>query len=77
MFSKTKEAFGGLHIVCNNAGIGDEKKWRLMIEINLVGACMCVDEVYMCAHACVVMCVYMSTVHVRTHCWVEGHKCVL
>jgi NAD(P)-dependent dehydrogenase (short-subunit alcohol dehydrogenase family) len=36
VFSRTKEEFGGLHIVCNNAGIGDEENWRKMIDINLV-----------------------------------------
>eukprot|EP00731_Ephydatia_muelleri_P021078 Em0013g805a len=27
---------GGLDIVCNNAGIADEKNWRKMVDINLV-----------------------------------------
>lgn len=36
VFGRTKEVFGGLHIVCNNAGIGNEKKWRQMLDINLV-----------------------------------------
>ena len=28
--------------MCNNAGIGDEKNWRKMIDINLVGEARCV-----------------------------------
>jgi NAD(P)-dependent dehydrogenase (short-subunit alcohol dehydrogenase family) len=35
-FAQTKEKFGGIDIVCNNAGIGNEDKWRLMLDINLV-----------------------------------------
>ncbi|XP_038066325.1 15-hydroxyprostaglandin dehydrogenase [NAD(+)]-like [Patiria miniata] len=34
-FKKTREKYGQLDIVCNNAGVGDEKKWRQMININL------------------------------------------
>ena len=30
------ERFGGIDIVCNNAGISDEDKWRKMLDINLV-----------------------------------------
>ena len=39
MFVKTKESFGGLDIVCNNAAIvsGEaEVRWRKMFEVNLV-----------------------------------------
>ena len=36
-FQKTKEAFGGIDIVCNNAGLGDESRWRKMLDVNLVG----------------------------------------
>ena len=35
-FAKTADKFGGLDMVCNNAGIGNEKNWRKMIDINLV-----------------------------------------
>ena len=35
-FARTKEEFGGIDIVCNNAGIGNEVEWRLMLDINLV-----------------------------------------
>jgi len=36
-FQKTKEAFGRIDIVCNNAGLGDESRWRKMLDVNLVG----------------------------------------
>ncbi|XP_046751376.1 uncharacterized protein LOC124414473 [Diprion similis] len=34
-FAKTVKEFGGLDIVINNAGILNEKKWKLMIDINV------------------------------------------
>ena len=37
-FKDTKEKFGGIDIVCNNAGMGNEDYWRKMIEVNLVGS---------------------------------------
>ena len=36
MFAKTKETFGSLDIVCNNAGIEDESNWEKLLSINLV-----------------------------------------
>lgn len=35
-FERTKQTFGGLDIVLNNAGIGNEIHWRKMLDINLV-----------------------------------------
>ena len=35
-FNATTKKFGGLDIVVNNAGIGDEINWEKMIAINLV-----------------------------------------
>ncbi|XP_041049276.1 15-hydroxyprostaglandin dehydrogenase [NAD(+)]-like isoform X2 [Carcharodon carcharias] len=35
-FKKTVENFLQLDIVCNNAGIGDEKNWERCVDINLV-----------------------------------------
>lgn len=32
----TKNSFGTLDIVCNNAGILDEDNWELAIDVNLV-----------------------------------------
>ncbi|XP_046435126.1 15-hydroxyprostaglandin dehydrogenase [NAD(+)]-like [Neodiprion fabricii] len=34
-FAKVVEEFGGLDIVINNAGIMDDARWELMIEINI------------------------------------------
>ncbi|XP_046751400.1 peroxisomal hydratase-dehydrogenase-epimerase-like [Diprion similis] len=34
-FAKTVKEFGGLDIVFNNAGIMDDSRWQLMIDINL------------------------------------------
>ena len=36
MLVKTKETFGSLDIVCNNAGIEDETNWEKLLSINLV-----------------------------------------
>ena len=35
-FQNTKEEFGGIDIVCNNAGVVNEGNWRTMVDINLV-----------------------------------------
>lgn len=35
-FQRTKEEFGGIDIVCNNAGIGNEDKWKMTLDVNLV-----------------------------------------
>lgn len=35
-FENTKKTFGGIDIVCNNAGIVDESQWRKMLDVNLV-----------------------------------------
>ncbi|KAM7398373.1 hypothetical protein PAMA_006329 [Pampus argenteus] len=36
-FQKTAETFGGIDIVCNNAGILDESEWEKCVSINLCG----------------------------------------
>ncbi|XP_071316846.1 15-hydroxyprostaglandin dehydrogenase [NAD(+)]-like [Trachinotus anak] len=36
-FQKTVETFGGLDILCNNAGILNESEWEKTVSINLVG----------------------------------------
>ncbi len=35
-FTKTKEWFDGLDIVCNNAGVANEVDWRKLVETNMV-----------------------------------------
>lgn len=35
-FERTKSEYGRIDIVCNNAGIADEARWRQIIDINLV-----------------------------------------
>ncbi|XP_033834891.1 15-hydroxyprostaglandin dehydrogenase [NAD(+)]-like [Periophthalmus magnuspinnatus] len=35
-FQKTVETFGGLDIVCNNAGVLNENEWENMVSINLM-----------------------------------------
>lgn len=32
----TVDTFGGIDILCNNAGILDESNWEKMVSINLV-----------------------------------------
>nr|XP_019941018.1 PREDICTED: 15-hydroxyprostaglandin dehydrogenase [NAD(+)]-like [Paralichthys olivaceus] len=34
---KAAETFGGIEIMCNNAGILDEATWEKMVSINLMG----------------------------------------
>ncbi|KAM7374678.1 hypothetical protein PAMP_007323 [Pampus punctatissimus] len=36
-FQKTAETFGGIDIVCNNAGILNESEWEKCVSINLCG----------------------------------------
>ena len=33
--------FGGIDVVCNNAGIADELNWKKMISVNLVSWSSC------------------------------------
>ncbi|CAK6957296.1 -hydroxyprostaglandin dehydrogenase [Scomber japonicus] [Scomber scombrus] len=36
-FQKTAETFGGIDIICNNAGIVNESEWEKTVSINLMG----------------------------------------
>uniref|UniRef100_A0A3Q4H6D9 15-hydroxyprostaglandin dehydrogenase [NAD(+)] n=1 Tax=Neolamprologus brichardi TaxID=32507 RepID=A0A3Q4H6D9_NEOBR len=37
-FQKAVETFGGIDILCNNAGMFDESEWENMVSTNLVGS---------------------------------------
>ena len=50
MFAKTKDTFGQLDIVCNNAGISVEKDWEKLLSINLV------SHLHIVEVACIWMC---------------------
>ena len=59
-FQRTKEEFGCIDIVCNNAGITNEDNWRLTLDINLVCGTIKVT-------LCIVECTY-----VMQHAVIEG-----
>ncbi|XP_038078436.1 15-hydroxyprostaglandin dehydrogenase [NAD(+)]-like [Patiria miniata] len=37
VFAKTKEVFGTVNLVVNNAGVQDEKNWRMCVNVNVTG----------------------------------------
>jgi len=51
-FAQIQEKLGGLHVLVNNAGLGFEEsllegsteRWRQMLEVNILGLCMCTRE---------------------------------
>ncbi|KAK3089027.1 hypothetical protein FSP39_000244 [Pinctada imbricata] len=52
MFDKAKEEFGGVDVMINNAGLshyspllsGRTEDWRHMLEVNILGYCICTRE---------------------------------
>jgi NAD(P)-dependent dehydrogenase (short-subunit alcohol dehydrogenase family) len=53
LFGRTKESFGRLDLLFNNAGIGappipledlDLERWRAVVDVNLTGAFLCAQE---------------------------------
>jgi len=51
-FAKTRDAFGGVDVLINNAGLGhnsslmtgDTQAWREMLEVNVLALCVCTRE---------------------------------
>ncbi|XP_064382016.1 15-hydroxyprostaglandin dehydrogenase [NAD(+)]-like [Halichondria panicea] len=46
-FTKTKEWFNGLDIVCNNAGVANEVDWRKLVETNMMAM---IEGVHLAIH---------------------------
>ena len=55
LFAKTKDAFGRLDLVFNNAGINvpgvpldelDVEKWKAVVDVNLTGTFLCIREAF-------------------------------
>jgi len=52
LFARTREVFGGVHVLVNNAGLGhaapltsgSTEHWREMLEVNVLALCVCTRE---------------------------------
>src|SRR5581483_3341224 len=84
-FGEAKDAFGGLDLLVNNAGLEQQhllvdmplSAWQKVIDVNLTGAFLCAREAArtMRAEGCAGVIVNMSSVHERIAWERFSHYC--